>query len=63
MAYQAYKKDGTEVVKGDTITSFRGDEYTLYRILPTKVEVQTDNGVREFFHGVFGLTVVNEEEL
>ena len=57
-------KDGNIIKPGDTITDFRGDQTTFHSVSrppqegrTAKVLVGTDDGLREYYCTVFGLTV------
>jgi hypothetical protein len=63
MTLRAFRQDGTEVRRGDTITDFRGDEHVFHAATRAPDghrtgKVQADNGHGpEFYMTVFGLTV------
>lgn len=68
----ALRKDGTAVQSGETVTSFRGQEWTF--VCPTraqsfsegksgKVVVRDEfDRQREFYETVFDLTVIEKKE-
>lgn len=62
----AVREDGTEVKRGDEITSFKGEAYEFDSITRGGSRVYAKSKTREwdqeFFPSVFGLTVVDVED-
>lgn len=68
----AVRKDGTAVQAGETVTSFRGQEWTF--VLASRAQSITDgksgkvvvrdefDRQREFYETVFDLTVIEKKE-
>lgn len=65
MYFKAYDKDGNEVLEGQKIEDFRGEEHEFVSVSESgrKVLVKAPGFTfnREFFVGVFNLTVVRIE--
>lgn len=60
--FQVFRRNGSQVIKGDTLTDFRNEEWTFQSCThPRKVYVTFGDAHREFYASVLNVEIRTED--